>query len=205
MKRDPKQHGCPEQWDTASLIPDQSVRHYLKRYGLGNHLHDILQELQLALQAARNNGIDESGKYAFGILRNIVRKKLQKQAQEREFERSLKDQVKTGWANSRTACPADVAERREQSERLCDIVSKLPWRQKVVLNLRLADKKLTFREIGAVIQMSEATTRADYRKALRFVKRRLNAAEPPELEPIRSSDTFTLPTDRVTSLGGKDL
>jgi len=182
MKHESKQHGRSEQLDTTLLIPEPLVQYQAKKYGLGNYVDDIKQELRLALLEARDCRVDEPEKYAFGILRNILRKRYEGRRQEREFEKDLKDLLKPSYGDSRTACPADAVERKELLEQVLDIIKELPLRQRIVLNLKfhpeiLDENKVTWKKIGEITMTCEATVRDDYRKALRSVKQRLNIDE----------------------------
>jgi DNA-directed RNA polymerase sigma subunit (sigma70/sigma32) len=112
--------------------------------------------------------------------------------------------MKAGSHSSQATCPEEIVAQKELIERIYEIVNGLKREQRFVFNMRFIPKsaKVTFSEIGRIIDKSPSSVRCYYRSALHAVQRQLRSAEETEPEPVTTLRGAT-PGDEVTSPKGE--
>jgi RNA polymerase sigma factor (sigma-70 family) len=183
--RTPRLGWTPEDTPDA-LIPYESVQRISKSYGLGNYADDVYQEMYLKLDNAKRQGKPSSKKYAFGILRNLLRDLLKKLDEVPKPAKRQSDLAESGHPELRQSSPEETAARKELITKVVDSIKGLTCRRRVVFYLRhYRHGKFTFREIGIVIGLSPSGARLEYSKALEYIRAGLTAEERAQLKGLK--------------------
>jgi RNA polymerase sigma factor (sigma-70 family) len=153
--------------EVEQIISLHRVVSAIQSRGLKEYTEDLCQNLVTAIEAAQAKGVDVDDRYAFGILRNLIRKWFRKRKIDIEhLERYSKQRsLKPDYLN-----PKENLVRIEQCDLALDLLKRWSKQDQTIVVLR-AIEGLAFQKIADLLNRPETTVRLKYHEIVKEIGR----------------------------------